>query len=86
MANWRALTSGREISHRLLCRAVVRRHDRRLVRRLIAPYTFSWIAEYPILLALAALCRPPAATSVAALEPLVLAVSRRARVALIAPA
>lgn len=27
---------------------------------LIAPYTFSWIAEYPILLALAALCRPSA--------------------------
>jgi hypothetical protein len=27
---------------------------------LIAPYAFSWIAEYPILLALAALCRPPA--------------------------
>jgi hypothetical protein len=27
---------------------------------LIAPYTFSWIAEYPILLALAALCRPQA--------------------------
>ncbi|WP_426436180.1 spermidine synthase [Bradyrhizobium genosp. P] len=26
---------------------------------LIAPFTFSWIAEYPILLALAALCRPP---------------------------
>src|SRR5438128_831703 len=25
---------------------------------LIAPYVFSWIAEYPILLALAALCRP----------------------------
>jgi hypothetical protein len=25
---------------------------------LVAPYTFSWIAEYPILLALAALCRP----------------------------
>jgi hypothetical protein len=25
---------------------------------LIAPYTFSWIAEYPILLALAAICRP----------------------------
>jgi hypothetical protein len=25
---------------------------------LIAPYAFSWIAEYPILLALAALCRP----------------------------
>ena len=31
---------------------------------LIAPYTFSWIAEYPILLALAALCRP-AETSIA---------------------
>ncbi len=26
---------------------------------LIAPFVFSWIAEYPILLALAALCRPP---------------------------
>ncbi len=25
---------------------------------LIAPFTFSWIAEYPILLAMAALCRP----------------------------
>ena len=28
---------------------------------LIAPYSFSWIAEYPILLALATLCRPPIA-------------------------
>ncbi|WP_407176515.1 spermidine synthase [Bradyrhizobium sp. STM 3562] len=27
---------------------------------LIAPYSFSWVAEYPILLALAALCRPEA--------------------------
>jgi len=26
---------------------------------LIAPYAFSWVAEYPILLALATLCRPP---------------------------
>jgi hypothetical protein len=26
---------------------------------LIAPYAFSWVAEYPILLACAALCRPP---------------------------
>ena len=26
---------------------------------LVAPYAFSWVAEYPILLALAALCRPP---------------------------
>lgn len=31
---------------------------------LIAPYTFSWVAEYPILLALAALCRPPETTRV----------------------
>jgi hypothetical protein len=31
---------------------------------LIAPYTFSWIAEYPILLALAALCRPAGAPTV----------------------
>lgn len=31
---------------------------------LIAPYTFSWIAEYPILLALAALCRPAGASTV----------------------
>jgi len=27
---------------------------------LISPFAFSWVAEYPILLALAALCRPPA--------------------------
>jgi hypothetical protein len=27
---------------------------------LLAPYTFSWIAEYPVLVALAVLCRPPA--------------------------
>jgi hypothetical protein len=27
---------------------------------LMSPYVFSWVAEYPILLALAALCRPPA--------------------------
>ncbi len=27
---------------------------------LIAPFTFSWVAEYPILVALAVLCRPPA--------------------------
>ena len=26
---------------------------------LIAPYAFSWVAEYPILVVLAALCRPP---------------------------
>jgi hypothetical protein len=27
---------------------------------LLAPFTFSWIAEYPILIAFAVLCRPPA--------------------------
>ena len=53
---------------------------------LIAPYTFSWIAEYPILLALAALCRPPTERALAALEPLVLAAARRSpRSLLIAP-
>lgn len=31
---------------------------------LIAPYVFSWIAEYPILLALAALCRPAGTSTV----------------------
>ena len=47
---------------------------------LIAPFTFSWIAEYPILLALAALCRPPGGEErLAALEQVVLAVSRGAR-------
>jgi hypothetical protein len=30
---------------------------------LVAPYTFSWIAEYPILLALAMLCRPARTSS-----------------------
>ena len=46
---------------------------------LIAPFTFSWIAEYPILLALAVLCRPPTDATLVALEPLVLAVARRRR-------
>ena len=47
---------------------------------LIAPFTFSWIAEYPILLALRGAV--PAARrqrAVGALEQLVLAVARRAR-------
>ena len=30
-----------------------------LFASLIAPYAFSWVAEYPILVVLAALCRPP---------------------------
>jgi len=33
---------------------------------LIAPYAFSWIAEYPILLVLAALCLPPSAVAAGA--------------------
>jgi len=52
---------------------------------LIAPYAFSWVAEYPILLALAALCRPPGKERLSRWSrwywPLLLAVA----VALIAP-
>jgi hypothetical protein len=52
---------------------------------LIAPYTFSWIAEYPILVALAVLCRPPVDERLSQLSrwywPLLAAVA----VALIAP-
>ena len=47
---------------------------------LIAPYAFSWVAEYPILLALAALCRPPGGDErFPRWSALVLAVPRRAR-------
>jgi hypothetical protein len=53
---------------------------------LIAPYTFSWIAEYPILIALAVLCRPPVDERLPQLNrwywPLLAAIA----VALIAPA
>src|SRR5712671_2594452 len=35
---------------------------------LLAPYTFNWIAEYPILIALAVLCRPGAALPTARWE------------------
>jgi hypothetical protein len=35
---------------------------------LIAPFTFSWVAEYPILLALAALCRPSGSERLARLS------------------
>ena len=44
---------------------------------LIAPFTFSWIAEYPILLALAALCRPPGNERLPRWSAVVLAVARR---------
>ena len=46
---------------------------------LIAPFTFSWIAEYPILLAWRRCAGRPAATSGCRAGALVLAVSRRAR-------
>ncbi len=46
---------------------------------LIAPYTFSWVAEYPVLVALAVLCRPPTDEKCAALGPLVLAAACRRR-------
>ncbi|HEY1474637.1 MAG TPA: fused MFS/spermidine synthase [Pseudolabrys sp.] len=36
---------------------------------LLAPYTFSWVAEYPILLVLAVLCRPFAGFRWQAIEP-----------------
>ena len=52
---------------------------------LIAPYTFSWIAEYPILLVLAVLCRPAGGAALAALEPLVLAAARHSSGAVVAP-
>ena len=52
---------------------------------LIAPNVFSWVAEYPILVVLAALCRPPGERAFAALEPLVLAALAVLAVALIAP-
>ena len=45
---------------------------------LIAPYIFNWVAEYPILLALAVLCRPGLALPTR--SPLALpAVRRRSR-------
>ena len=45
---------------------------------LIAPFTFSWVAEYPILLALAALCRPPGDERLPRWSRVVLAVPCRA--------
>jgi hypothetical protein len=52
---------------------------------LIAPYTFSWIAEYPILVALAVLCRPPADERLAQWSRWYWPLLAAAAVALIAP-
>jgi hypothetical protein len=52
---------------------------------LIAPYTFSWIAEYPILIALAVLCRPPADERLSQLGRWVWPLLGAIAVALIAP-
>src|SRR6516164_5037824 len=45
---------------------------------LIAPYVFNWVAEYPILIALAVLCRPGLALPGARLHPSRLSQHRRA--------
>ena len=70
---------GREISHRLLCRAVVRRHGRRPVRRIdraVHVLLDRRISDPAGLRGAVPAARRPRA--VRALEPLVLAVSRRA--------
>ncbi|ABD06723.1 conserved hypothetical protein [Rhodopseudomonas palustris HaA2] len=53
---------------------------------LVAPYSFSWIAEYPILLALAVLCRPQASERVPAWTRWYWAFLAALAVVLIAPA
>ena len=53
---------------------------------LIAPFTFSWIAEYPILMALAVLCLPPQGERLLLAGAAGMAIPRVAAVALIAPA
>ncbi|MEA2893535.1 MAG: hypothetical protein QOI05_4328 [Bradyrhizobium sp.] len=52
---------------------------------LIAPYAFSWIAEYPILVALAVLCRPPADERLSRLSRWVWPLLAAIAVALLAP-
>ncbi|MGO9359578.1 MAG: spermidine synthase [Xanthobacteraceae bacterium] len=53
---------------------------------LVAPYTFSWIAEYPILLVLAALCRPAGAERWPRLSPLIWLIVALVAAASLAPA
>ena len=52
---------------------------------LLAPFTFSWIAEYPILVALAALCRPTASERLAGVMRWYWLVLAALAVALVAP-
>src|SRR4051794_11739358 len=52
---------------------------------LVAPYAFSWIAEYPILIALAVLCRPPADERLSRLNRWVWPLLAASAVALLAP-
>lgn len=52
---------------------------------LLAPFTFSWIAEYPILIALAALCRPSADERLAKIMTWYWLVLAAIAVALVAP-
>ena len=75
-----AYPPGCEISHRLLCRAVVRRHDRRIVRRLDRALCVLMDRGIPDPAGTGGVV-PPARRqrAVTALEQLVLAVSRRAR-------
>ncbi len=79
---WRvgAHPPGREISHRLLCRAVIRRHDRRIVRRLNRALYVFMDRGIPDPAGTGGVV-PPARRQRAfsPLEQLVLAVSRRAR-------
>ncbi|MGP8122599.1 MAG: spermidine synthase [Xanthobacteraceae bacterium] len=53
---------------------------------LVAPYTFSWIAEYPILLVLAALCRPAGAERWPRLSPVIWLIVALVAAASLAPA
>ncbi len=53
---------------------------------LVAPYAFSWIAEYPILLVLAALCRPAGAERWPRLSPLIWLIVALVAAASLAPA
>ena len=78
---WRtgAHPPGREISHRLLCRAVIRRHGRRLVRRTDRAVHVFVGRGIPDPAGSGGAVPAVRRRAIVALEPLVLAVSRRAR-------
>ncbi len=60
MASWRGPARPRNISPDFYVALSFGGMVGGLFAGLIAPFTFSWVAEYPILMALAALCRPTA--------------------------